>query len=180
MSKRVHRPLWPDRDTSVRTRVHVVQHGQDGVGVTQLGRMKQRSGDDQSFTSNLLGYFHQPREPMFNDLTYTDFCTQCCFEPWKLDRPLGPSKWPIRHTRTRRGLRRKALRQQQTRPRVVARMHLVPARIGELFYVRILLQPRPAFIFEDLRTIHGRVNTTYQEAATASGLFEDESEPCVA
>jgi hypothetical protein len=29
---------------------------------------------------------------------------------------------------------------------------------------------------EDLRTIHGRVYATYQEAATALGLFEDESE----
>lgn len=44
----------------------------------------------------------------------------------------------------------------------------------------LLLEHRPAFIFEDLRIIHGRVYTTYQEAATALGLFEDESEPCVA
>jgi hypothetical protein len=29
----------------------------------------------------------------------------------------------------------------------------------------------------DLRTIHGRVYATYQEAVTALGLFEDESEP---
>jgi hypothetical protein len=48
-------------------------------------------------------------------------------------------------------------------------------RIGELFYVRILFQHRPASSFEDLRTIHGRVYATYQEAATAMGLFEDES-----
>jgi hypothetical protein len=59
---------------------------------------------------------------------------------------------------------------------VVTRIHSIPPRIGELFYVRILLHHRPAISFEDLRTIHGRVYATYQEAATALGLFEDELE----
>jgi hypothetical protein len=48
--------------------------------------------------------------------------------------------------------------------------------IGELFYLQILLRHRSAFRFEDLRTIHNRVYPTYQEAARALGLFEDESE----
>jgi len=50
--------------------------------------MKHRSGDDQSFTSNLC-YFHKLGEPMFNDLTYNDFCKQYYLEPWKLDPPFG-------------------------------------------------------------------------------------------
>jgi hypothetical protein len=33
-----------------------------------------------------------------------------------------------------------------------------------------------SFQLEDLRTIHGRAPTIYQEAPTALGLFEDESE----
>jgi hypothetical protein len=60
--------------------------------------------------------------------------------------------------------------------RIVTRIQSIPPRIGELFYVRVLLQHRAASSFEYLRTIHGRVST-YQEAATALGLFEDESEP---
>ena len=38
------------------------------------------------------------------------------------------------------------------------------------------IQHRTAFGFENLRKIHGRVYSTYQEAATALGLSEDESE----
>lgn len=73
-------------------------------------------------------------------------------------------------------MRRKVLIQRQADSRVVTRIHSIPPRIGELFYVRVFLQHRPAFSFEDLRMIHGRVYATYQEAATALGLFEDESE----
>jgi hypothetical protein len=59
---------------------------------------------------------------------------------------------------------------------VVTRIHSIPPRVEELFYVRVLLQHRPAFSFEDLRTIYGRVYTTYQETATALRLCKDESE----
>jgi hypothetical protein len=40
----------------------------------------------------------------------------------------------------------------------------------------MLFQHRPAFTFENLRTVYNRLYATYQEAATALGLFEDESE----
>jgi hypothetical protein len=51
--------------------------------------MKPRSGDDQSFISDLLWYFRRPRESMFNELTYTDFYAYYYFETRELYRPLG-------------------------------------------------------------------------------------------
>jgi len=142
----------------------------------QLGQMKQRRGHEQSFMSDLLWYFRRPREPTFNDLTYTDFYAQYYFETRRMDRPLGPDQWFICDTQTRYGLRRKILIRRQGGVKIVTRIQSIPPRIGELFYIRVLLQHRPAFGFADLRTIHNRLYSTYQEAATALGLFEDESE----
>ena len=142
---------------------------------SQLGQMH-RSGDTQSFMSDLLWYFRRPRGPIFDNLTYSDFYARYYFETREVHHPLGANQWSICSTRTRRGVRRKILRERQTGSRIVTRIHSIPPRIGELFYVRVLLLHRPASSFEDLRTIHGRVYATYQEAATALGLFEDESE----
>lgn len=141
----------------------------------QFGQMH-RPGDTQSFMTDLLWYFRRPRGPIFDDLTYTGFFARHYFEMWELHRPLTANRWHICTIQTRQGVRRKVLIQRRAGSRVVTRIHSIPPRIGELFYLRVLLQHRPAFGFEDLRTIHGRVYATYQEAATALGLFEDESE----
>lgn len=90
---------------------------------------------------------------------------------------MGPNRWSICTIQKQKGRRHKVLIERKPENRVVTRIHSIPPRIGELFYVRILLQHRPASSFEDLKTIHGRVYDTYQEAAKALGLFEDESEP---
>jgi hypothetical protein len=58
----------------------------------------------------------------------------------------------------------------------VTRIHTVPLKIGELFYMRVLLQHRPTFGFQDLRTVSDQVYPTYQEAATVMGLFDNVSE----
>jgi PIF1-like helicase len=113
---------------------------------------------------------------VFSNLTYTKFYAQYYFESRELHRPLGPNQWSICNVRGRRGLLRKVLIQRQAGSKVVTRIQSIPPKIGELFYVRVLLQHRPAFSFEDLRTIHNRLYATYQEAAIALGLFEDESE----
>ena len=143
---------------------------------TQLGQMKQRRGDEQSFMSDLLWSFRRPREPVFNDLTYADFYAQYYFVTQDLDRPLGPNQWTICNMQTRRGLRRKILIRRQPGSKVITRIHSILPRIGELFYLRVLLQHWSAYGFENLRTIHNRLYSTYQEAAAALGLFEDESE----
>ena len=55
-------------------------------------------------------------------------------------------------------------------------IHDVPPSHGENFYLRTLLQHRPALSFEDARTIDGTLYGTYQEAATELGLFATEKE----
>lgn len=62
-----------------------------------------------------------------------------------------------------------------TKPRV-CRLHLIPLRAGELFYLRALLVHRAGYSFEDFRTIDGTVHPTFQEAATELGLFQNENE----
>lgn len=47
---------------------------------------------------------------------------------------------------------------------------------GELFYLRTILQHRPATSFQDARTVQGQVHLTFQEAAQAMGLFADQNE----
>ena len=141
----------------------------------QIGQML-RPGARQSFMSDLLWYFRRPRGPPFDDLIYTDFFARYYFETWNMEQDLGPNRWSICVVQTDRGSRRKVLIERQPKNRIVTRIHSIPPRIGELFYVRVLLQHRPAFSFEHLRTVHGRIYATYQEAATALGLFEDESE----
>lgn len=49
-------------------------------------------------------------------------------------------------------------------------------RTGELFYLRALLLHRPAYSFADIRTINNVLYPTFQEAASALGLFKDDLE----
>lgn len=65
--------------------------------------------------------------------------------------------------------------------RVHAHAHvarLQPARIseGEHFFLRALLQHRPAASFADILTVNGTQYSTYQEAASALGLFAHDDE----
>ena len=57
-----------------------------------------------------------------------------------------------------------------------ARIRDVSPSRGELFYLRALLQLRPANSFSDLRTVNGIERQSFQDAATAIGLFEHETE----
>jgi PIF1-like helicase len=47
---------------------------------------------------------------------------------------------------------------------------------GELFYLRAILQLRPAIFFSDARTVNGVQYQTFQDAVAAIGLFEDTDE----
>ena len=58
----------------------------------------------------------------------------------------------------------------------LARIHDIPPSHGEIFYLRTLLQHRPALSFEDACTVHDTLYDTYQEAATELGLFATEKE----
>jgi hypothetical protein len=57
-----------------------------------------------------------------------------------------------------------------------ARMREVSNTRGEVFYLRALLRQRPAASFTDLRTIGNVVHASFQQAATALGLFDRHNE----
>lgn len=58
----------------------------------------------------------------------------------------------------------------------VCRLHSARVAEGERFYLRRLLQHRPSRSFDELRIVGGQLHATFQEAAVASGLFDDEHE----
>lgn len=133
-----------------------------------------------STVSLLDRYFHRPigafqlrEQPQdFSELTYTQYYS--LFRLQKFDtRNEGRSGYfpeqshdgPAQHVILRSSGRRHLSRIENVRPSE-----------GERFYLRTLLQHRPALSFEDLRTIDGTEYNTFQEAATALGLFADQNE----
>ena len=62
-----------------------------------------------------------------------------------------------------------------TRPHL-SRLQSVHVSRGELFYLRSLLLSRPGTSWEDLRTIDGRVHSSFQATCIALGLFADKDE----
>jgi hypothetical protein len=67
------------------------------------------------------------------------------------------------------------IQRQPDRPHIT-RIQAVHLSQGDVFYLRALLQNRPANSFLDIRTIAGVVYGTYQEAALALGLFATDNE----
>ena len=58
----------------------------------------------------------------------------------------------------------------------VARIRTVRPGFGEVFYVRLLLLHCAARSFEQLRTVNGVLHDTFQRAAQAAGLLEEDNE----
>ena len=58
----------------------------------------------------------------------------------------------------------------------ISRIRDVRPSEGDLFYLRALLQHRPASSYVDARTVNGIEYATFQEAATELGLFANEKE----
>jgi hypothetical protein len=139
-----------------------------------LGQM-QKAGADKSIT-DLLWYFRRPTDSIFVNLKYAEFYAQYCFKTQDWDRPLRHNEWLIDRIQSGGRVRAKILCKRTRQPQVVTRIHTIPPRIGELFYMRTLLQYRPAYSFQELCIVHGQVYTTYQEAAVALGLFHNVTE----
>jgi hypothetical protein len=57
-----------------------------------------------------------------------------------------------------------------------AQIREVSLSLGELFYLRAILQMRPAPFFLNARTINNVQYQMFQDAAAAIGLFEDQTE----
>ena len=62
----------------------------------------------------------------------------------------------------------------------ITRLEMVQLTIGEKWYLRLLLYNIPAFSFKDIKTINGITYSSYQLAAVAAKLVEDENEALIA
>jgi len=62
------------------------------------------------------------------------------------------------------------------RHKSITRIGMLYPTAGEIWYVRLLLMHRSCISFKDLRTINAIEYSTFQEAAIAYGLVEDQNE----
>jgi len=62
----------------------------------------------------------------------------------------------------------------------ITRLEMVPLTIGEKWYLRLILYNQPVISFKDARTVEGITFQTFQEAALARKLVEDENEATIA
>lgn len=116
--------------------------------------MRDLNSPGYSTMSDLLWYFACPWTAVFDTLTYADFFRLYYLETLDVDDPLQHDQIPIGPVNTERGLRQKVIRRRVRGP-IVTRLQVVPIRRKELFYLRAILQTRPAFSFEGLRTVAG-------------------------
>ena len=58
----------------------------------------------------------------------------------------------------------------------ITRLQPVRLLLGDVFYLRVLLQTQPARSFEELRTVDGILYPSFQEACIALNLFSDGTE----
>jgi hypothetical protein len=65
---------------------------------------------------------------------------------------------------------------RRTRGEKVARLHTIRPGLGEVFYIRLLLLHHAARSYEDLRTINWVRYATFQHAAQAAGLLQEDEE----
>ena len=144
----------------------------------QLCQMYRKSSV-QSDASQLLRYFCRPSEQLFDSLLYSDYFSQYILSPYTLSIPtVTGSRW--RENYTGEDLNNKVITpmvvQARKTEKIICRLHTVPPKVGELFYLRVLLLHKPARSFRNLRTILGVEYNTFQEAAVAYGLFDNINE----
>lgn len=65
---------------------------------------------------------------------------------------------------------------RRSRGEKIARLRAVRPGLGEVFYLRLLLLHHSARSFQGVRTINGVVYETFQHAARAAGLLEEDNE----
>lgn len=58
----------------------------------------------------------------------------------------------------------------------ITRLQPIRLSLGDVFYLRVLLQIQPVRSFEELRTVDGVLYPSFQEACTALNLFSDGTE----
>ena len=141
----------------------------------QFGQMLRDRGE-ASTISPLLVYLARPVGGEWDNLKYLDFYQQYTVYPIS---PTSPRRryaaivTPLSGTPTPNTRRYGLIRRGRTR---VCRLHFVPIRSGDLYYLRSLLLHRSSHTFEGFRVVEGIVHPTFQSAAIAMGLFRDRNE----
>ena len=62
----------------------------------------------------------------------------------------------------------------------ITRLEMVPLTVGEKWYLRLILYKHPVISFKDARTVDEIVFQTFQQAALARKLVDDENEAIIA
>ena len=131
-----------------------------------------QGSSDVSSASLLTRYLHQPLHPTFHSLTYSQYFSSYVLYPHDTNTPLQPNEYleqPIPHTRLNKVCRRIIGIK-------ICRLQTLSPTLGEVFYLRCLLQRKAGYSFEDFRTIHNTLFTTYHKAAIELGLFSNQNE----
>ena len=133
-----------------------------------------RQNSSESAATTLLRYFARPYDGIFEQLTYIQYFEKYClykYDPQNTEPLRGFDFLEKYSPAFPRFIVRKRMKGE-----VVARIQTVSPRTGDLYYLRVLLLHRPARSFSDLQNINGHHYSTFQEAATALGLFANQLE----
>lgn len=141
-----------------------------GANCPQYRTKNSRTAASES--SSLLRYFIRPIDSIFDNMLYATYYTD--FTTLKTSRANPDGEW-WRESGTIPNAPPHTVR-RRTRGEKVARLRTVRPGLGEVFYIRLLLLHHAARSYEDLRTINGVTYTTFQHAAQAAGLLQEDEE----
>ncbi|XP_028175843.1 uncharacterized protein LOC114364057 [Ostrinia furnacalis] len=116
--------------------------------------------------SDLITYFKRPLGEQFDNLTYLDF----------YERYIVHSRRPTTRNVEIFELSNNKFLTRRQRGELVSRLFWVAPNRGELFYLRLLLASQPCRSYDDLYKLGGPLCKTFQEAAKALGIADDEAE----
>ena len=150
--------------------VIAIQPHLPGRNVSQMTQINRPTSN----ASMILRYFARPFTAQFESLTILQYYKSYRTVKHTPGDRLLPNEWLEDLSRCQGFPQFKIKRRVGTSN--ISRLANVRPGAGELYYLRALLTRIPAYSFEQLRTVNGIVYPTFQEAATARGLFSDRSE----
>jgi hypothetical protein len=141
-----------------------------------------RSNGQMSSMSLLSRYFHRPTGSFrlngddmdFDSLTYTEYYRLFRLKRWNANEVDSEIIFPEHGLPLGEVKQLAVLRTRRTNH--ITRLAPAKPSEGERFYIRSLLQRRPARSFKDLRTFDTTVYPSFQHAAIALGIFVGERE----
>ena len=139
-----------------------------------FGQMRRGVTSVESSSSKLLRYFTRPRAEEFQSLHILDYYHRYHLESYNPQIPLHSDEFLEQPTSGTRFEQCRVI--CRVGAPVVMRLMSISPQSGELFYLRALLLHRPAYSFSELRTVHNTEYPTFHQAATALGLFNNETE----